>query len=50
MVSEPLSEVVFADMAIRVGRGAGKRRPVANTKVLGMLQRVEARIDAMERR
>ena len=50
MVSELLSEVVFADMAIRVGRGAGRRRPVANAEVLGMLQRVEARMDAMERR
>ena len=38
------------DMAIRVGRGAGRRRPVANAEVLGMLQRVEARMDAMERR
>ena len=37
-------------MAIRVGRGAGRRRPIFNTKVLGMLQRVEARMDAMERR
>ena len=44
------SEVVFADMAIRVGRGAGRRRPVANAEVLGMLQRVEARMDVMERR
>ena len=37
-------------MAIRVGRGAGRRRPVANVEVLGLLQRVEARMDAIERR
>ena len=37
-------------MAIRVGRGAGRRRHVANAEVLGMLQRVDARMDAMERR
>ena len=37
-----------ADMAIQVGRGAGRWRPVANAEVLGMLQRVEARMDAME--
>ena len=37
-------------MAIRVGRGAGRRRPVANAEVLGMLQRVKARLDAMEQR
>ena len=37
-------------MAIRVGRGAGRRRPVANAEVLGILQRFEARMDAMERR
>ena len=37
-------------MAIRVSRGAGRRRPIANEEVLGMLQRVEARVDAMERR
>ena len=40
---------MFADMEIRVGRGAGRRRPVANAEVL-MLQRFEARIDAMEQR
>ena len=28
-------------MAIRVGRGASRRRLVANVEVLGMLQRVE---------
>ena len=50
VVSELLFEVVFADMAIRVGRGAGRRRLVANAEVLGMLQRVEARMDAMDRR
>ena len=40
------------DMAIRVGRGAGRRRggPVSNVEVLGILQRFEARMDAMERR
>ena len=48
MVSESLFEVAFVDMAIRVGRGVGRRRPVANAEVLGMLQRVEARMDAME--
>ena len=37
-------------MAIRVVRGAGRRRPIANAKVLGKLQRVEARMDAMEQR
>ena len=37
-------------MAVRVGRGVGRRRPIANAEVLGMLQRVEARMDAMERR
>ena len=37
-------------MAIRFGRGAGRRRPIANAKVLGMLQRVKARMDAIERR
>ena len=39
-------------MAIRVGRGAGRRRgrTVANAEVLGILQRFEARMDVMERR
>ena len=37
-------------MEIRVGRGAGRRRPVANAEVLEILQRFEARVDAMERR
>ena len=37
-------------MEIRVGRGAGRRRLVANVEVLGMLQRVEARMDVIERR
>ena len=41
---------LFADMAIRLGRRAGRRRPVANAKVLEVLQRVEARMDAVERR
>ena len=53
VVSEPLFLRLFlqkADMAIRVGRGAGRRRLVTNVEVLGMLQRVEARMDAMERR
>ena len=35
-------------MAIRLGRGAGRRRPVANAEVLEVLQRVEAKMDAVE--
>ena len=37
-------------MAIRIGRGVGRRRPVANTEVLEILQRFEAKVDVMERR
>ena len=39
-----------ADMAIRIGRVAGRRRLVANAEVLEVLQRVKARMDAVERR
>ena len=37
-------------MAVRVARGAGRRRgrPVSNAEVLETLQRVQARLDAME--
>ena len=38
------------DMAVRIGRGAGRRRPVANAEVLEILQRFEARVDVVERR
>ena len=38
------------DMEIRIGRGASRRRHVANTEVLEILQRFEARVDAVERR
>ena len=48
VASELLFEVVFDDMEIWVGRGVGRRRPVANAEVLGMLQRVEARMDVIE--
>ena len=37
-------------MAIRIGRGAGRRIPVANAEVLEILQRFEAKMDAMEQR
>ena len=38
------------NMAIRVGRGAGRRRPISNAEVLETLQRFKARMDAIERR
>ena len=56
LLSIVVSECVFElflqriNMAIRVGRGAGRRRPVTNAEVLETLQRVQARMDAIERR